>query len=132
MTQFEENNPEQLKEFLYKLRILMDEYHPNTYTIDGVWEGSRKIEQSIQEVVDKQNTDVLKEIYDKVMMEKTGMTGEEYEEYQQIQFHNELKNDVVNKRNMETLDRINVKLDKLVDELTKQQTPFFSKARKYF
>ena len=132
MTQFEENNPEQLKEFLFKFKILMDEYHPNTYTIDGVWEGSRKIEQSIQEVVDKQNTDVLKEIYDKVMMEKTYMTKEEYEEYQQIQFHNELKNDVVNKRNMETLDRINVKLDKLVDELTKQQTPFFSKARKYF
>ena len=132
MTQFEENNPEQLKEFLFKFKMLMDEYHHDTYTIDGVWEGSRLIEQSIQEVVDKQNTDVLKKIYDKVMMEKTYMTKEEYEEYQQIRFHNELKNDVVNKRNMETLDRINVKLDKLVDELTKQQTPFFSKARKYF
>jgi len=115
MTQFEENNPEQLKEFLYKLRMLMDEYHPNTYTIDGVWEGSRKIEQSIQEVVDKQNTDVLKEIYDKVMMEKTGMTGEEYEEYQQIQFHNERNTDVAIKRINNTLERINVKLDKLID-----------------
>jgi len=113
MTQFEENNPEQLKEFLYKLRMLMDEYHPNTYTIDGVWEGSRKIEQSIQEVVDKQNTDVMKEIYDKVMMEKTGMTGEEYEEYQQIQFHNERKVDATIDRIMERLERINVKLDML-------------------
>ena len=115
MTQFEENNPEQLKEFLYKLRMLMDEYHPNTYTIDGVWEGSRKIEQSIQEVVDKQNTDVMKEIYDKVMMEKTGMTGEEYEEYQQIQFHNERKVDATINRIMERLERINVKLDMLTD-----------------
>jgi len=115
MTQFEENNPEQLKEFLYKLRMLMDEYHPNTYTIDGVWEGSRKIEQSIQEVVDKQNTDVLKEIYDKVMMEKTGMTEAEYEEYQQIQFHNERKVDATINRIMERLERINVKLDMLTD-----------------
>ena len=113
MTQFEENNPEQLKECQYKLRMLMDEYHPNTYTIDGVWEGSRKIEQSIQEVVDKQNTDVMKEIYDKVMMEKTGMTGEEYEEYQQIQFHNERKVDATIDRIMERLERINVKLDML-------------------
>jgi arginyl-tRNA synthetase len=117
MTQFEENNPQQLKEFIKQFRMLMDEFHPNTYTIDGVWEGSRKIEQSIQEVVDKQNTDVLKEIYDKVMMEKTGMTGEEYEEYQQIQFHNERKVDATINRITNTLERINIKLDKLTDTM---------------
>jgi arginyl-tRNA synthetase len=65
--------------------------------------------------VDKQNTDVLKEIYDKVMMEKTGMTGEEYEEYQQIQFHNERNTDVAIKCINNTLERINIKLDKLID-----------------
>lgn len=165
MTQFEENNPEQLKEFLYKLRILMDEYHPNTYTLDGVWEGSRKIELTIAEELDKQNceysglpsvksfinktydkemvsrvskingkqyneemidkvvdkisedTGVMKEIYDKVMMEKTGMTEAEYEEYQQKQFHMERNADVAINRINDTLDRINTKLDMLVDAL---------------
>ena len=142
MTQFEENNPEQLKEFLYKLRILMDEYHPNTYTLDDVWEGSRKIELAIAEELDKQNCeysglpsvksfinktydkemvsedrDVMKEIYDKVMMEKTGMTEAEYEEYQQKQFHMERNADVAINRINDTLDRMNIKLDKLVDVL---------------
>lgn len=145
MTQFEENNPEQLKEFIKQFRMLMDEYHPNTYTLDGVWEGSRKIELAIAEELDKQNCEysglpsvksfinktydkeminrvsedmgVMKEIYDKVMMEKTGMTETEYKEYQQIQFHNERKVDVTINRINDTLDRINTKLDMLVDAL---------------
>ena len=41
------------------------------------------------------------------------MTGEEYEEYQQIQFHNERKVDATINRIMERLERINVKLDML-------------------
>jgi hypothetical protein len=55
MTQFEENNPEQLKEFTRQLRILMDDFHPNLYTIDGVWEGAAKIEQAIKEVLERNN-----------------------------------------------------------------------------
>ena len=126
MTQFEENNPEQLKEFLYKLRILMDEYHPNTYTLDGVWEGSRKIELAIAEELGKQNCEYsglpsvksfINKTYDKVMMEKTGMTEAEYEEYQQKQFHMERNADVAINRINDTLDRMNIKLDKLVDVL---------------
>jgi hypothetical protein len=48
-------------------------------------------------------------------MEKTGMTEAEYEEYQQIQFHNERKVDATINRINDTLDRMNTKLDKLVD-----------------
>ena len=55
MTKFEENNPEQLKEFTRQLRILMDDFHPNLYTIDGVWEGAAKIEQAIKEVLERNN-----------------------------------------------------------------------------
>jgi hypothetical protein len=50
-------------------------------------------------------------------MEKTGMTGEEYEEYQQIQFHNERKVDATINRITNTLERINIKLDKLTDTM---------------
>ena len=49
MTQFEENNPQQLKEFIKQLRILVDDYHPNIYTLDGVFEGVDKIEQAIKD-----------------------------------------------------------------------------------
>ncbi len=56
MTQFEENNPQQLREFLKQLIILVDHYHPNTYTIDGVWEGVEKIEQAIRSELAKQES----------------------------------------------------------------------------
>ena len=39
MTQFEENNPQQLREFLTKLNELVDEYHPNIYLLDNVFRG---------------------------------------------------------------------------------------------
>jgi len=48
MTKFEENNPEQLKEFIKQFRMLMDEFHPNTYLIDDVWVGARTIEIAIE------------------------------------------------------------------------------------
>ena len=55
MSKFEENNPEQLKEFIKQFHILMDHYHPNTYLIDGVWEGAKQIENAIREQVNKNN-----------------------------------------------------------------------------
>ena len=54
MTQFEENNPQQLREFLRQLIILVDNYHSNIYTIDGVFEGVDKIEQAIRSELAKQ------------------------------------------------------------------------------
>ena len=56
MTQFEENHPQQLKEFIHQLRILVDNYHPNIYTIDGVFEGIEKIEQAIKSELAKQQS----------------------------------------------------------------------------
>ena len=47
MTQFEENNPEQLRKFISELRKLVDEFHPNIYLIDDVFEGMDMIEQAI-------------------------------------------------------------------------------------
>ena len=47
MTQFEENNPEQLRKFLKEFNDLTDEYHPNLYTLDAVWEGVRMIQDAI-------------------------------------------------------------------------------------
>ena len=55
MTQFEENNPQQLKEFIHQLRILVDNYHPNIYTIDGVFEGVEKIERVIRNELVRQS-----------------------------------------------------------------------------
>jgi hypothetical protein len=49
MTQFEENNPEQLRKFISELRHLVDEFHPNIYLIDGVFEGVDMIEKAIDE-----------------------------------------------------------------------------------
>jgi hypothetical protein len=54
MKQFEENNPEQLKEFIKQFYILMDNYHANTYLIDGVWEGAKQIENAIQNELNKE------------------------------------------------------------------------------
>jgi hypothetical protein len=53
MTQFEENNPEQLKEFIKQFRMLMDEFHPNTYLIDDVWAAAHTIELAIQNKLDE-------------------------------------------------------------------------------
>ena len=43
MTEFEENNPEQLKLFLKQLNELVDEFHPNIYLIDGIFKGLQTI-----------------------------------------------------------------------------------------
>jgi hypothetical protein len=56
MTQFEENHPQQLKEFIHQLQILVDDYHPNIYTLDGVFEGIDKIEQTIKDELAKQQS----------------------------------------------------------------------------
>lgn len=48
MTQFEENNPERLREFIHQLRLLTDEFHPNIYMLNGVFEGIDKIEETIR------------------------------------------------------------------------------------
>ncbi len=55
MTKFEENNPEQLKEFIKQLRILVDEFHPNIYTIDKVFKGLEIIEIAILDELNKQS-----------------------------------------------------------------------------
>ena len=53
MTKFEENNPEQLKEFLKQLNYLVDEFHPNIYLIDEVSEGLEKIDKAIKKEINK-------------------------------------------------------------------------------
>jgi len=52
-TPFEENSPQQLKLFLEKLSDLIDEFHPNIYLLDGVFEGVRKIETTILDQLNK-------------------------------------------------------------------------------
>ncbi len=53
MTKFEENNPERLKEFLRKLNDLVDEFHPNIYNIDKVFDGLELIDTAIKEEINK-------------------------------------------------------------------------------
>ena len=53
MTKFEENNPEQLKEFLKQLNELVDEFHPNIYTLNGVFKGIQTIEIAILDELNK-------------------------------------------------------------------------------
>ena len=50
MTQygFEANDPERLKQFLKQFNELIDEFHPNIYLLDGVFEGVEKIEETIK------------------------------------------------------------------------------------
>ena len=55
MTKFEENNPERLREFIKQLRVLVDEFHPNIYTIDKVFLGLEIIENSILDEINKQS-----------------------------------------------------------------------------
>ena len=53
MNQFEENNPERLQEFLRQLNNLVDDFHPNIYTIDKVFNGLEIIEIGIKEQLNK-------------------------------------------------------------------------------
>ena len=53
MTPFEENNPEQLRKFLSEFRMLIDNYHPNIYTMDDLFKGVDIIEVA---VLNKLNT----------------------------------------------------------------------------
>ena len=54
MKKFEENNPERLGEFIKQLNELMDEFHPNIYTIDKVWSGFATIKTAISDELNKQ------------------------------------------------------------------------------
>ena len=54
MTEFEENNPEQLKAFLERLNRLVDEFHPNIYLLDGVFRGVRTIEVAVLDELNKE------------------------------------------------------------------------------
>lgn len=47
-SEFSENNPKQLKEFLTKLNELVDDYHHNIYLLDGVFEGIELIDKAIK------------------------------------------------------------------------------------
>jgi Holliday junction resolvasome RuvABC endonuclease subunit len=53
MIKFKENNPERLSEFLRQLNDLVDEFHPNIYTIDKVFNGLEMIEIGIKEQLNK-------------------------------------------------------------------------------
>ena len=53
MTEFEKNHPTQLKEFLKQLNYLVDEFHPNIYLIDEVFEGLEKIDKAIKKELSK-------------------------------------------------------------------------------
>lgn len=53
MTEFEENNPAQLREFLDRLNELVDEFHPNIYLIDKVFEGVGVITVGILDELNK-------------------------------------------------------------------------------
>jgi Holliday junction resolvasome RuvABC endonuclease subunit len=52
MKEFEANNPDQLKLFLKQLNELVDEFHPNIYLIDEVFEGIEKIEKAIKKEIE--------------------------------------------------------------------------------
>lgn len=51
MTQFNENNSERLKQFLKEFNDLIDEFHPNIYLLDGVFEGVEKIEETVKKKI---------------------------------------------------------------------------------
>jgi Holliday junction resolvasome RuvABC endonuclease subunit len=53
MSEFEENNPEQLRQFLKELNELVDKYHPNIYLLDKVFAGLGKIEVAISNELNK-------------------------------------------------------------------------------
>ena len=53
MTEFEENNPKQLKAFLERLNRLVDEFHPNIYLLNNVSRGFHIIEIAILDELNK-------------------------------------------------------------------------------
>jgi hypothetical protein len=53
MTEFEANNPEQLKLFLTKLNELVDDFHPNIYLLNGVFKGIQTVEIAILDELNK-------------------------------------------------------------------------------
>ena len=53
MTEFEENHPQQLKEFLTKLNELVDDYHHDIYLINNIFKGIRIIEIAILDELNK-------------------------------------------------------------------------------
>jgi len=56
MSEFEENDPKQLKEFLNRLNDLVDEFHPNIYLLDGVFKGIQVVEVAILDELNKKFT----------------------------------------------------------------------------
>jgi hypothetical protein len=53
MNKFEENNPAELREFLKRLNDLVDEFHPNIYLLDKVFDGVRTIEVAVLDELNK-------------------------------------------------------------------------------
>jgi hypothetical protein len=53
MSEFEENNPEQLRKFLEQLNRLVDEFHPNIYKLNKVFEGVNEITIAILDELNK-------------------------------------------------------------------------------
>jgi alpha-L-fucosidase len=53
MSEFEENNPAQLREFLRRLNELVDEFHPNIYLLDKVFNGVLAIEIAVLDELNK-------------------------------------------------------------------------------
>ena len=53
MKNFEEANPERLKEFLKQLNDLVDEFHPNIYLNDKIFNGLELIEIGVKEELNK-------------------------------------------------------------------------------
>lgn len=49
MSKFTESHPEKLNEFIKQLNLLVDEFHPNIYLLNGVFEGLDRIEQAVNE-----------------------------------------------------------------------------------
>jgi len=57
MNKFAENNPKRLKEFTRKLQELYDEYHPNLYLIDEVYDGMIMILDGIKNKLEDKPTE---------------------------------------------------------------------------
>ena len=53
MSEFKENNPVQLREFLKRLNELVDDFHPNIYLLDKVFDGVRIITVGILDELNK-------------------------------------------------------------------------------
>jgi hypothetical protein len=53
MSEFEENNQEQLRKFLEQLNRLVDEFHPNIYKLNKVFEGINEITIAISDELNK-------------------------------------------------------------------------------